>query len=502
MSAAVGQSVMHLVGNAPVCVKESQNTKPAEEAPEQAFGELLSQDDEPCAPKAAQPSPRLEKPAPKESREEALTQVDETQQERENTTQEPPFDNVIFPKEWARQETVTSDAARGAQIDPDIVLTDHIGTDRPIDESLDSQTKDGTQPNATGIVTQQTALTAPQETPTGAQSDFLHESALHEKEVLANTAPQNTARPLKEAPKQEPNAPMHVVEEQEKRTDFHAERAKDETRSTHDQSTLATESAPKLVSTPSQILPLKNAPQKEVPVAQSMPEAASKKTPLHKASPHTLDKSAPKEATPISFDLERSPFQLDTPTPQDARDILGFSAHMQQRGDTGHISHSAVRLDDVSQIILQKSVTQESSQATFIRTPAYTLVHVDMKMPSLTEAGTLKMRLDPAHLGKVEVEVTLTHDGRIDAVVNLSKSETFEMMRHDGDEMARVIADAFGHDLGTLEFSLSAEGQDNTPFFEDGQQGRHGTQEPSSSHIALAFQTQQLDPARMLDALA
>lgn len=502
MSAAVGQSVMHLVGNAPACIKESQNTKPTEEAPEPAFGELLSQEDEPSAPKTAQPSPQPEKPAPKESREEAPTQVDRTQEEPEDATQEPSFDNVIFPKEWARQETVTRDAARGAQIDPEAVLADHIGTDRLIEEPLDTQTKDGTHPNATGIVTHRTALTAPQEAAAGTQSDFLHKSALNEKSARANSDPQNAAHPLTEAPEQTPIAPMPVVEEQEQRTDSHAEKAQDETHSAHDQSALATKDGVKLVSTPSQIPPLKNAPQKEVSVAQSTPETASKKAPAHKANTHTLDKSAPKEAAPISFDPETSLFQSDTPAPQDARDPFGFAAHMQQRGDTGHIAHSSARLDDVSQIILQKSATQESSQATFIRTPAYTLVHVDMKMPSLTEAGTLKMRLDPAHLGKVEVEVTLTHDGRIDAVVNLSKSETFEMMRHNGDEMARVIADAFGHDLGTLEFSLSAEGQDNTPFFEDGPQGRHGTQEPSSSHIALAFQTQQIDPARMLDALA
>lgn len=173
------------------------------------------------------------------------------------------------------------------------------------------------------------------------------------------------------------------------------------------------------------------------------------------------------------------------------------------KGEGMSFMAGGVRGEGLSHIMVQKEAPlQEASQQTLMRTPTYTLVQVDVKMPSLNESGTLKMRLDPGHLGKVEVEVTLTHDGRLDAVVNVSKSETFEMMRHDSDALARVIADAFGGELGTLDFSLSHEGQDNAPLFDGAPRARGAPQESALSQAVLAFQTQQLDPARMLDALA
>jgi hypothetical protein len=71
----------------------------------------------------------------------------------------------------------------------------------------------------------------------------------------------------------------------------------------------------------------------------------------------------------------------------------------------------------------------------------------------------IQIQLKPADLGRVDIQMEVTHDGRINAVVQADKPETLDMLRQDSRQLEQALKDAgLKADGGSLQFSLRGEG--------------------------------------------
>ena len=71
----------------------------------------------------------------------------------------------------------------------------------------------------------------------------------------------------------------------------------------------------------------------------------------------------------------------------------------------------------------------------------------------------IQIQLTPASLGRIDVEMEVAHDGRVDAVVRVDKPETMELLQRDARQLVRALQDAgLQADSGSLSFELRDQG--------------------------------------------
>jgi len=87
---------------------------------------------------------------------------------------------------------------------------------------------------------------------------------------------------------------------------------------------------------------------------------------------------------------------------------------------------------------------------------------ISVKITKALQAGTdrISIQLRPAELGRVDVKMEMTHDGRIMTVVTAEKQDTLDLLRRDSSELQRALADA-GLNSGDMEFNLKGQEQQN-----------------------------------------
>ena len=68
---------------------------------------------------------------------------------------------------------------------------------------------------------------------------------------------------------------------------------------------------------------------------------------------------------------------------------------------------------------------------------------------------TIRLQLDPASLGKVEIEFDFSKEGHVKALIIADKQETLDILKQDSRNLEAVLEDAgFDMDQGDLEFDL------------------------------------------------
>ena len=73
----------------------------------------------------------------------------------------------------------------------------------------------------------------------------------------------------------------------------------------------------------------------------------------------------------------------------------------------------------------------------------------------------ISIKLRPAALGHIEIQLELSHDGRITAVVTAEKSETLELLQRDARGLERALQEAgLRTNSDSLNFNLRGEGRD------------------------------------------
>jgi hypothetical protein len=132
---------------------------------------------------------------------------------------------------------------------------------------------------------------------------------------------------------------------------------------------------------------------------------------------------------------------------------------------------------------------------------ALTITH--LLMPQEGKPGKLTIQLVPDTLGKVEINVHITPDNRIDAVVQVEQQETYDLFYRDQQALQKVIAEAFKADVATMHFSLNQWGNQAMPQdFYALQEVRSGIQEDMQESKAVKISAEHVlkkDLNRLLD---
>ena len=136
------------------------------------------------------------------------------------------------------------------------------------------------------------------------------------------------------------------------------------------------------------------------------------------------------------------------------------SANRASGVPTGGFSQTAVRGPDTLGSLTQSSGTHPtpSSQAA-------------VEIQKAVNAGKdhIRVRLNPAELGQIDVSLKVRHDGTVKVVVTTDRPETFDLMQRDARGLERALQDAgLKTDSGSLSFNLRG-GDQHGP--NDGQPG-------------------------------
>ncbi len=90
---------------------------------------------------------------------------------------------------------------------------------------------------------------------------------------------------------------------------------------------------------------------------------------------------------------------------------------------------------------------------TAIASPADQIAMQIAKLPSGKQ--NITVQLDPADLGRVDVKLEISHDGRTQISISAERKETLDMLRNDAGGLQRSLADSgIKADAGTMQFNL------------------------------------------------
>ncbi len=93
------------------------------------------------------------------------------------------------------------------------------------------------------------------------------------------------------------------------------------------------------------------------------------------------------------------------------------------------------------------------------------------------------LQLEPLHLGKVEVVMSIMHDGSLHMQIQAENREALASLQRDASQLERSLQDlGLKTDSNSLQFSLKQEGQPQQAFtpFADGAQRRSASVSPTS----------------------
>lgn len=109
---------------------------------------------------------------------------------------------------------------------------------------------------------------------------------------------------------------------------------------------------------------------------------------------------------------------------------------------------------------------------------------ISVKITKALQTGVdrISIQLRPAELGRVDVKLEMTHDGRVMTVVTAEKQDTLDLLRRDSSELQRALADA-GLKNGDMEFNLKGQEQ-QTAEGDDAKNGGASNQAEADSDDA------------------
>ncbi len=116
---------------------------------------------------------------------------------------------------------------------------------------------------------------------------------------------------------------------------------------------------------------------------------------------------------------------------------------------------------------------QQAQQAQRTNVPGSAITEqISVKITKALQTGTdrISIQLKPAELGRVDVKMEMTHDGRVMTVVTAEKQDTLDMLRRDSSELQKALAEA-GLESGDMEFNLQGQEQQSAEAEGDGTPG-------------------------------
>jgi flagellar hook-length control protein FliK len=112
---------------------------------------------------------------------------------------------------------------------------------------------------------------------------------------------------------------------------------------------------------------------------------------------------------------------------------------------------------------------------------------ISVKITKALQAGTdkISIQLKPAELGRVDVKMEMTHDGRVMTVVTAEKQDTLDLLRRDSSELQKALADA-GLNSGDMQFNLKGQEQQTADAGNDAKGGPVAAEGDGEAEIADA----------------
>lgn len=141
---------------------------------------------------------------------------------------------------------------------------------------------------------------------------------------------------------------------------------------------------------------------------------------------------------------------------------------------------SAAQTTQQTQLAREAQPQQQTQQAQRGNAPGASVSdQISVKITKALQTGVdrISIQLRPAELGRVDVKLEMTHDGRVMTVVTAEKQDTLDLLRRDSSELQRALADA-GLKNGDMEFNLKGQEQ-QTAEGEDAKNGDASNQADS-----------------------
>ena len=189
----------------------------------------------------------------------------------------------------------------------------------------------------------------------------------------------------------------------------------------------------------------RTAPQPIVQDATPVQEIAHDDTPQQPAAMSAREQSAPAPC-------EQHQAQAPQPAHQAAQAETGAPMPASMHAAAPAVAHAAAPAHPAA---LQPSGPQSSDPQPNVKALAAQIV-------AKASAGTksFEIRLDPPELGRVEVRLTVSHDGKAEATLTAERPETVALLQRDSQNLERTLKEA-GLDVSnsSLNFSLKGEQQ-------------------------------------------
>lgn len=164
-----------------------------------------------------------------------------------------------------------------------------------------------------------------------------------------------------------------------------------------------------------------------------------------------------------------------------------------QNGNTHTVAMSSTGTPVVQ--AAQHAATQTTTRHLNAYIPADEQVALQIKKGVSEGVDKISIKLDPGNLGKVEIKLEVTHDGRLTAVIAADKPETLHMLQHEAGKLEQSLRDAgLKTDQQSLSFTLRDQGQANEG--RDGN-GAGGGRQRNRGDEDYAEAGQRPDPAQL-----
>ena len=159
----------------------------------------------------------------------------------------------------------------------------------------------------------------------------------------------------------------------------------------------------------------------------------------------------------------------------------GIHSGISTNSFEGSSGSSNIASTGQTQNLQQSPQTQQIQQTARPQQPLQSSVaeQVSVKISKALQAGQdrITIRLNPAELGRVEVKMELTYDGRTTAVVTADNRDTLEMLRRDSSDLQKALQEG-GLQLSDSDLTFNLRGeQSQTAEGDDGEQTSDGIDE-------------------------
>ncbi len=157
----------------------------------------------------------------------------------------------------------------------------------------------------------------------------------------------------------------------------------------------------------------------------------------------------------------------------------------------------------------QTQQTQQSPQAQNIQanqkptTGSSVVDQVSVKISKAMQAGNdrISIQLKPAELGRIDVKMELTHDGRVMAVVTADNKDTLDLLRRDSGDLQKALENA-GMQMDSGDMTFNLRGEENQMDSQgngraDGTNEEDGIMDADLDNSILAQDTDVISDARV-----